>query len=306
LNSGLNKPYMKPSNTPIYVNRKSNHPPTIIKNIPAAVNRRLNSISADDGVFKEAIQPYQDALDKRGYEHQLKYDPPSNANTRNRNRSRKITWFNPPFSQNVSSNVGAKFLQLIDTCFPPTHPLSKIINRNTVKVSYRCMPNMGQVIARHNSKVVKQEQGQQPPPGCNCKRGPATCPVNGACLTEGVVYEATVSRGDNKDDETYTGLTARCFKTRLNEHTADFNNQNRKGTCLSKFIWKLKRGNIHYEISWKLLQKCPSFNPSTKTCKLCLQEKYLIMFRPEGATLNRRSEFFATCRHRLKPLLANT
>ena len=158
--------------------------------------------AADDGVFKEAIQPYQDALDKSGYEHQLKYDPPSNTNNRNRKRSRKITWFNPPFSQNVSSNVGAKFLQLIDTCFPPTHPLSKIINRNTVKVSYRCMPNMGQVIARHNSKVVKQEQGQQPPPGCNCKRGPATCPVSGAFLTEGVVYEATVSRGDNKDDET--------------------------------------------------------------------------------------------------------
>ena len=155
LNSGFYKPYMKPNNTPVYINRKSNHPPSIIKNIPAAVNRRLNSISADDGVFKEAIQPYQDALDKSGYEHQLKYDPPSNANTRKRNRSRKITWFNPPFSQNVSSNVGAKFLQLIDTCFPPTHPLSKIINRNTVKVSYRCMPNMGQVIARHNSKVVK-------------------------------------------------------------------------------------------------------------------------------------------------------
>jgi Holliday junction resolvase RusA-like endonuclease len=108
LNSGLYKPYMKPNNTPIYINRKSNHPPGIIKNIPAAVNRRLNSISADDGVFKEAIQPYQDALDKSGYEHQLKYDPPSNANTRKRNRSRKITWFNPPFSQNVSSNVGAK------------------------------------------------------------------------------------------------------------------------------------------------------------------------------------------------------
>jgi hypothetical protein len=56
----------------------------------------------------------------------------------------------------------------------------KIINRNTVKVSYRCMPNMGQVIARHNSKVAKQEQVQQPPPGCNCRGGPATCPVDAA------------------------------------------------------------------------------------------------------------------------------
>lgn len=224
---------MKPNNTPIYINSKSNHPPSIIKNIPAAVNRRLNSI---DNVFKEAITQYQDALDRSGYEHQLKYDPPSGTINGNCKRSRKITWFNPPFSQNVSTNVGAKFLELIDSCFPPSHPLSKIINRNKVKVSYRCMPNMGQIIARHNSKVAIQGQGQQPPPGCNCKRGPATCPVNGVCLTEGVVYQATVTRGDNKKEETYTGLTSRSFKDRLYEHHSDFNNQNRDATCLSKHM----------------------------------------------------------------------
>ena len=119
LNTGLFKPFMKPNDTPIYINRKSNHPQTITKNIPLAVNRRLSSISATEVVFKEAIPPYQEALDKAGYNHQLRYDPPSNQRNKNRNRSRKITWFNPPFSQNVSTNVGAKFLQLIDTCFPP-------------------------------------------------------------------------------------------------------------------------------------------------------------------------------------------
>ena len=31
-----------------------------------------------------------------------------------------------------------------------------------------------------------------------------------------------------------------------------------------------------------------------------------IMFRPEGASLNDRRELYATCRHRLKPLLINT
>ena len=306
LNSGLFKPYTKPNDTPIYINKKSNHPPSITKNIPTAVNRRLSSISANEEVFKEAIPPYQEALAKGGYEYQLKYDPPASISRKNRNRSRKITWFNPPFSQNVSTNVGAKFLKLIDTCFPPSHPLSKIINRNTVKVSYRCMPNMGQVISRHNSKVAKQEQVQQPPPGCNCRGGIATCPVDGACLTEGVVYQATVKRGDTSAQETYTGLTSREFKTRLYEHHSDFNNQNREGTGLSNYIWKLKNDRIPYTTDWKILMRSPSFNPSTKTCSLCLKEKYCIMFRPEGATLNARSEFFATCRHRLKPLLGNT
>ena len=196
-------------------------------------------------------------------------------------------------------------LKLIDTCIPPVHPLSKIINRNTIKVSYRCMPNMGQVIAKHNSKVAKADQVQTPP-GCNCRGGPTKCPVNGSCLTEGVIYEATVTRGDNGKKETYTGLTARSFKTRLYEHRQDFNHQKREGTTLSKFIWKLKQQSVPYKVDWRILMRSQSFNPSTKKCNLCLREKFCIIFRPEGATLNSRSEIFSTCRHRLKPLLANT
>ena len=269
------------------------------------MNRRLSSISTDESVFKEAIPPYQEALIKGGYAHQLKYDPPQSTSNRRKNRPRNITWFNPPFSSNVSTNIGAKFLNLVDTCFPPSHPLSKIINRNTVKISYRCMPNMGQVIAKHNHKVAKQ-QVQQPLPKCNCRGGTSKCPVNGVCLTEGVVYQATVTRSDNDATETYTGLTARTFKVRLYEHTQDFNHQSRDGTSLSHYVWKLKNNNTPYRISWQIITRSPSFNPTKKSCSLCLKEKYCIMFRPEGATLNHRSEFFATCRHRLKPLLANS
>ena len=194
---------------------------------------------------------------------------------------------------------------MINTCFPPSHPLSKIINRNTIKVSYRCMPNMGRVISKHNSQVSKKEM-DVPPPGCNCRGGPSKCPVGGKCLTQGVVYQATVVREDNGSTETYTGLTARTFKRRLYEHNQDFNHQKREGTTLSNHVWGLKNTQIPHKISWKILSRGQSFNPTNKQCNLCLKEKYFIMFRPEGATLNDRSEFFATCRHRLKPLLANT
>ena len=54
LNTGLYKPFMKPNDNPVYVNKNSNHPPSIIKNIPAAVNRRLSNISANENVFAEA------------------------------------------------------------------------------------------------------------------------------------------------------------------------------------------------------------------------------------------------------------
>ena len=47
LSTGIYKPYMKPNNTILYVNRLSNHPPAVIKNIPENVNRRLSSISCN-------------------------------------------------------------------------------------------------------------------------------------------------------------------------------------------------------------------------------------------------------------------
>ena len=70
---------------------------------------------------------------------------PNASNTsKRRTRGRNISWFNPPYSANVATSIGAKFLKIIDRSFPPTHVLHKIINRNTIKISYRCMPNFSQ------------------------------------------------------------------------------------------------------------------------------------------------------------------
>ena len=306
LDSGTFKPYMKPNNNILYVNKNSNHPPSITKNLPAAVNRRLSNISATEDIFRDAIPPYQEALNKSGYQFNLKFEPDVNNGAKKRNRGRNITWFNPPFSANVSTNIGAKFLTIIDNCFPPSHILHKIINRNTIKVSYRCMPNMKRVIGKHNSKISSQKDAPAPPPGCNCQGGPHTCPLNGACLTDELVYKATVTRTDTNQVETYTGLTGGTFKTRYNKHMYDFRTVSQAGaTTLSKHIWKLKRENAPYNLAWEVLARAKVFNPVTRTCQLCLREKYLISFYPESATLNSRTELYSTCRHRLKMLLEN-
>ena len=60
LDSGLFKPYRKENDIPVYIHSQSNHPPSIIKSIPAAVNRRLSSISANEGVFTEATSGYHE------------------------------------------------------------------------------------------------------------------------------------------------------------------------------------------------------------------------------------------------------
>ena len=66
---------MKPNDTPVYVNVESNHPKSILKNIPLSVNKRLNLISSSKEVFEEAVPPYQEALKKSGHSFELAYSP---------------------------------------------------------------------------------------------------------------------------------------------------------------------------------------------------------------------------------------
>ena len=166
---------MKPNHTPIYVHAESNHPPNILKNIPVSVNKRLCSISSNEEVFNSAIQPFQQSLEKSGYNFKLKFDQASPREKKSKNRQRNVTYFNPPFSKNVRTNIGGKFLKLIVKCFPKQHPLSKVINRNTVKVSYKCMPSFKAEITKHNKSAMKKEQVPAAPPVCDYRENP--CPL---------------------------------------------------------------------------------------------------------------------------------
>ena len=182
---------MKPNNKILYVDRHSNHPPTVLKNIPHNINKRLTSISSNQKVFDDAIPPYQKALDESGYDYKLKYNPQSK---RNRNRQRKTIWYNPPWNANVKTNLGRKFLNIIDRCFPNGHSLHKIFDRHTLKLSYSCMPNMKSFISSHNKAVLSdyhQSQTQTSDKECNCRKKDQY-PLDGKCLTKKVVYQATV------------------------------------------------------------------------------------------------------------------
>ena len=116
---------------------------------------KVDRIICNETVFNAAIPAYQEPLDKSGYKHVLKFDPEArNPTQKSRNRQRRISWFNPPFNMNTKTNLGAKFLKLIDKSFPVGHPLRKICNRNTIKLSYRCTPNMGLVISSRNASLL--------------------------------------------------------------------------------------------------------------------------------------------------------
>ena len=49
LQSGEHYPYTKEGNVPLYVLKKSNHPPSILKNFPDSNNKRLSEISFSHG-----------------------------------------------------------------------------------------------------------------------------------------------------------------------------------------------------------------------------------------------------------------
>ena len=98
--------------------------------------------------------------------------------------------------------------------------------------------------------------------------------------------------------ETYTGLSMPPFKSRYYGHTFDLEHENSKGTTLSQHVWTLKRAGTPYTIAWSIQARGGGYNISNKQCRLCLLEKWHILFKPECATLNKRWEVFSSCRHR--------
>ena len=299
------QPYLKPGNIPQYINTKSNHPPMILKAVPEGINKRLSEISSDEQAFKNTTPIYQEALNRSGYNYTLQYKQypkKTDENQQQRKRSRKITWFNPPFDLKVKTNVGKSFISIVETCFPEGHPLRKIFNRNTLKISYSCTPNIKSIIDNHNNAKLKNDTIQVN--SCNC-REKTKCPLNGACKQSKIVYQAKV-QAEDATIEYYIGLTDTDFKARLANHKQSFNKNNLKNsTELSKYVWSLKDRNINYNITWKVLGKTSSYNNRSNKCNLCTLEKYFILCHPDKATLNQKSGLINSCRHSNKFLLAN-
>ena len=74
-------------------------------------------------------------------------------------------------------------------------------------------------------------------------------------------------------------------------------------TTLSDHVWKLKKKNINFNITWQVVKRVKPFAPSNKVCGICLQEKLSIL--RSAPSLNKRSEIFGHCIHRKKFLLSN-
>ena len=296
-------PFRKPNDKPLYINARSNHPKSVIKQVRNSVEKRLSAISSSEEIFNKAKTEYERALKESGHASNLEFTPTSPQSKRKRQR-RETIWFNPPFSKNVKTDIGRQFLRLIDKNFPKNNPLNEILNRKTVKMSYSCTENVDQILNRHNKRLLmKETQAPRQQNTCNCKI-PQNCPVENKCLTESIIYKATVKQPTGGQCE-YIGLTDNAFKTRYNLHNYTFRNESKKSaTSLATYVWN-QGTNKSPTIEWQILKQCQRYAPGQKTCQLCLWEKVFIVKNLNNPnSLNKRTDVGNKCvLHRKKHYL---
>ena len=162
----------------------------------------------------------------------------NNSNTQNtrKNRNKKLIWFNPPYSQNVETNIGKLLIKLVMKHFPKNNKYHNIFNLNTLKLSY-CRTNVGNIIKQHNSKVLSKAKDNNNRK-CKCRSKP-NCLLNGECLSQCLVYKATSTTSSNSF--VYYRTSKGEFKSRYNRHTKSFKlRECMNETQLSKHVWNLK------------------------------------------------------------------
>ena len=304
LENSTYRPYQKENNQKKYINIESNHPPSIINQLPLSIESRLSSLSFSEEIFNDSVIPYHDALDKSGYKHKVNYKANIDTASNKKQRKRNIIWFNPPYSKNVKTNIGKIFLNLIKKHFPPHHKFHKLFNKNTVKISYSCTRNIKSIINSHNAKILFPKKSTEQRT-CNCLNK-VNCPLEQKCLTTNIVYKAKItSSNQNYQEKVYFGSCETTFKKRFSNHKKSFNLKEYKNeTELSNEIWRIKNSGHHQKVKWEIVKKCAPYNPQTRRCLPRLNEKLKTAAYKEQNLLNKRNEIVSKYRHQLKYALA--
>ena len=263
LNDGTYKPYKKLNNETKYIHVDSDHPPSIIKQIPKSTATRLSSLSSSKEIFLEAAQSYEQNVASCGYKEKLTYVEQSAKKPKGNKKRKRNIWFNPPYSKTVKTNIGKYFFRLINKHFPPEHKFHKIFNKNTLKLSYSCMPNLKSQINSYNQNIFRA-QPQSTPKTYNCLKKEG-CPMNGFCLTKSLLYYATIT----SDKENYTklckGICETTFKKRYTNHKKSCNVPTYKNDIkLSTEYWAFKTKQLNPKVSWQIKRRYNSYNPISR------------------------------------------
>ena len=99
----------------------------------------------------------------------------------------------------------------------------------------------------------------------------------------------------------YKGICATTWKELFGNHKKAFRNEDYEiDPALSREVWRLKRKECKYSITWQKDRNFPSYIPGCMKCSLCMNEKLEIALYNEGNLLNKHNEIISRCHHRHK------
>ena len=155
----------------------------------------------------------------------------------------------------MKTNIGRLFMKLVRKHFPKNSKYHKIFNLNTLRLSYGCTTNVGN-IKQLNSQVLNKTNDNINRK-CNCSSKP-NCLLNGECLTQCLIYKATSTTSSNSF--VYYGTSEGEFKSRYNNHTKSFRHpEYMNETELSKRLWYLNDHGLDNNISWEIHKKASPY-----------------------------------------------
>ena len=121
-------------------------------------------MSSSKDISQESAIYYEKCLKNSRYKTKLQYQQPKENNQNKKKRKFNITWFNPPYSKSIKTNIGRIFIKLISKHFPPNHKFVKIFNKNTIKLVIK---NIRSKINGHNKKMLQPKPAESQKL-CNC------------------------------------------------------------------------------------------------------------------------------------------
>ena len=201
---------------------------------------------------------------------------------------------------NVKTNIGKTFFKLLQKHFPPTHPMYTIFNKNKIKISYSCFPNMRSIISSHHKHILNSNNTEY---GCNCNNRDEY-PLENESLTPRIVYRADVTNNKTDEHKYYYGISDTPFKERYENHKTSFRHRSHlTASDLSKYYWKLVDNGAVPTIKFSIAKRVKG-NTFINNCNLCLSEKAFIIRNLDDINmLNKRSEFISKCQNVNKQLL---
>ena len=158
-------------------------------------------------------------------------------------------WFNSPFCLNVGTNIGKMLLKCKNN-FLKANMLSKVFNKNTIKISFSSSRNLKSIISSHNKQLLTP----------NIKQTECNCRVENCCLlgNKCILYIKLTSQITFMVSKLcYIGLLKAFFKGRSgNLSSSSFSYKNTKNsTDLLKYVWPLKGNCRIMPIKPKIVKK---------------------------------------------------